>query len=162
MGAMKWTETNGLALSLITSTRVEMALAKKAAALLPSNALATLTLLLAPPADLWPPSRLPQPLLPFRPTSLSSKCTTEVFLTLPSAEPNLTTVSSQSAMELKTARTTTSLRTPGAHLGEIKDLSRLPITEMVMVSAVFRWMLSVQPLTEHDISIIHNDIIMTF
>merc|ERR1712084_1545 len=104
--------------------------------------------LLTPHLPLWPPFRPDQPQLPSRLTRLLSKPTSLEYSTAKLAEPSLTTVSSLSDTEPRTARTTTSSRTPGTPPGVTTDTSRLPTTVMAKVSAVSRWLLSAQ-LAEH-------------
>merc|ERR1712176_422406 len=91
--------------------------------------------LLTPHPLSWPPSRLDQPQLPSKLTRLLSRPTSPA-----SSTPRLT--------EPRTARTTTSSRTPGTPPGVTTDTSRLPTTVMAPVSAVSRWLLSAQ-LAEH-------------
>merc|ERR1712084_113683 len=100
--------------------------------------------LLTPHLLSWPPLSKDQLQLPSRLTRLLSKPTSLESSTAKLAEPSLTTVSSLSDTEPRTARTTTSSRTPGTPPGVTKDTSRLPTTVMAKVSAVSRWLLSAQ------------------
>merc|ERR1712151_184002 len=110
-----------------------------------STPLATRLSLRNPHLHSWPPLRLAQHLSLSRLTRWPSRCTRMVFSTPPNAEPNSTTVSSPSATEPRMAKTTTSLRTPGAPPGVTRDTSRSPTTEMVTVSAVSSSAPSAQP-----------------
>merc|ERR1712083_318355 len=87
--------TTRLRLSLTTSTPPRPAPATPATTLASSTALASPKSPPTPHPHSWPPSKLDQPQSPSRPTSQSSRPTRAESLTLLSAEPSLTTVSSR-------------------------------------------------------------------
>ena len=86
----------------------------------------------------------PQCLSPSRLTKESSKCTLTVSSIPLSVVPRLITPLLLSAMDLRMARNTTSLETPGPNLGEKWATSELP-SRKVQESVVSKWSPSTHP-----------------
>merc|ERR1712014_449013 len=87
------------------------------------------------PPSSRPPLTSSQSPSPLRLTRWPSRCTPLVSSLEPTAEPTSTTVSSPSAMVLKTALSTSLARTPGAQPGETRDTSSL--ASRALISKVF-------------------------